>query len=688
MHKPFISFHSRSQSDMKHLFLAALLAVVSQAATAGSNDALQPTSKRAVSTSLVNPTALAEPLKTSKVLEASQAITYKPAYRSDYSPLWEGLAGNRTFVYEPETKTLAIVHQARNIGASSLVGGFIYAETSTDGGGTWSRKTLFDLPDNYMAFLETGVAAVNGSPKFFLFGLNFAKSDQGYLNAGFHGYSPEGGEPFTFRYPDANNFDQYEWTNGSMISTAAAGAPSSYFACRLNPPAGVQYGAYGAWGYDMESDNFTYDGMPEQWGLSKFRPSDVVGSTFNSEILLDSDEDGVVYAAVNNLFADDIEARVPGVSQSDDRGANWTEFSVMPKTLYDTYAAAQVAAGRWPTADVQMYDAYGQSSFVVNGSNDYSYFIRMGHVNTDQQVFDALHLVEARYRNGAWTMEYIADMNDFNPPMFFVQDTISRNNNNRWTPVVQSLNGHEVQGAKTADGEYVVVKWIDANPAFGRFGVDPPAVVLNSQGAEGQLDSLFTTDMYFSVRAKNSTSWGPAVNITNDLKVDKGTFLPNIIPSAENVPVIYHQGVRNAQLNDTNYLKKMNWPDVWTEREIGRIGIPGYFLPQEIWVGSFNALNPNSVQEERPTLAFNLSDAVPNPAAGTSEITWTLDRTAKVTLDLYTMMGTKVTTLSSGVFDQGAYGVSVNASTLAAGAYYFTLTVDGTSVTKPLTIVR
>jgi len=674
---------------MKHLLLAAGLLGAMSAATAGTSDALQTTSKLKVPTKLVNPTQMAEPVRASKGLESSQAISFKPSYRNDYWSLWEGFGANRTFVYEPESKTLSIIHQSRNVGATGLVGGYIYAETSKDGGNTWTRETLFNLADNYMAFLETAVTSVNGSPKFFIFGLNFQNDGSGaYNNAGFHGYSPEGGEPFSFRFPDANNNDMYEWTNGSMISTAAAGAPSAYFACRLNPPDGVQYGAYGAWGYDMESDNFTYDGMPDQWSLSKFRPSDVVASTFNSNILLGSDDDGVVYAAVSNLFSDDVEARVPGVSQSDDRGANWTEFERMPKTLYDTYAAAQVQAGRWPTADVAVYDAYGQNGFLVNGSNDYSYFVRLGHVNTDQQVFDALHLVEARYRNGAWTMEFVADLNDFNPLMFIVDATVSATNGNRWTPVVQSVRGHEVEAARTADGEHIVLKWIDANPNFGRFGVEPPATVLNTQGQEVQIDSLFTTDIFFSVRANSSASWGPAVNITNDLKVDKGTHLPNIVPSAENVPVIYHQGVRNADLNDTNYLKKMNWPDVWTERELGRVGAPGYFIGQAVFVGSFNALNPNSVEEEARTFTFNLNDAVPNPAAGTSEITWTLDRAANVQLELFSAIGSKVATLAGGSFDQGVHGVSVNAAPLATGAYYFTLTVDGVSVTKPLHIVK
>jgi hypothetical protein len=674
---------------MKHLLLAAAALGSMSVATAGTSDALKPMSKPKVSTSFVNPTQLAEPLKIRKGVEATQAITYKLAYRNDYWTLWEGYSNNRTFVYEPESKTLSIIHQSRNIGAGGLVGGFIYAETSKDGGATWNRETLFNLPDNYMAFLETAVTSVNGSPKFLIFGLNFANDGSGaYNNAGFHAYTPDGGEPFSFRYPDANNNDMYEWTNGSMISTDAAGAPSAYFACRLNPPDGVQYGAYGAWGYDMESDNFTSDGMPSQWALSKYRPSDVVASTFNVEPMLGSDEEGVVYAAVCNLFADDIEARVVGVSKSDDRGANWTDFELMPKTLYDTYAAAQVAAGRWPTADVSMYDSYGKSGFVVNGPDDYSYFIRLGHVNTDQQVFDALHLVEARYRNGAWSIEFVADMNDFNPLTFVVDATVSVANGNRWTPVVQSVLGHEVEAAKTADGEHVILKWVDANPNFGRFGVEPPATMLNAQGQEVQLDSLYTTDMFFAVRAKNATSWGAAVNITNDLKVDKGTHMPNIIPSATNVPVIYHQGVRNEQLNDTNYLKKMNWPDAWVERELGRVGAPGYFIPQDVYVGTFNALNPSSVQDEKLAYAFNLNDAVPNPAAGTSEITWSLDRTASVTLELFSVVGNKVATLSNGTFDQGVHGVSVNAASLAAGSYYYTLTVDGTSVTKPLTVVK
>lgn len=674
---------------MKHLLLVAGLVGSVTAASAGTNDALQAASKTTVSTKLMNPTLRGEGAFASKAVESSQKIDFVNAYQNDYWTLWEGYGGNRTFVYEPESNTLAIIHNSRNIGTSGLVGGFIYAEKSTDNGATWERETLFDLADNYMAFLEAGVASVNGAPNYFLFGINYQNDGSGnYNNQGFHSFTADAGEPFPTPGPDQGNNDGYEWTNGSMVSTSAAGAPSTYFVNRLNPPDGVQYGAYGGFGFDHSTGEFTSNGMPSAWGLNKFIPSTGGPSrSFNTELIASTDEDGTVYAAVNNIFVDDTENRVPGVSISDDRGANWSEFNRMPASLIDAYAAEQVTKGSWATPDAQMYDVYGSSdAFIVNGPNDWSYFFRLGHVNTQQQVFDALHLVEARYRNGAWKLNFVADLNDFNPLFFIVSDSASNANNKRWTPIVQAYRGHEVQAAITKNGSHVVLKWIDANPALGRFGVNPPATVLNSQGQEAQLDSLFTTDIFFSVRPANSDAWATAVNITNDLKVDKGTHIPTVIPSATSVPIIYHQGVRNADLNDTNYLKRMNWPDVWTERELGRVSA-GYFLRQTVRFGTFDALNPNSVQEQTP-YTFSLNDAKPNPATGASEITWTMDRSANVSLDLYNVLGTKVSTLSKGVMHPGLHGVTVNASSLPAGAYYFTLTVDGVATTKALSIVK
>lgn len=675
---------------MKQLLLVAGLVGSMTAASAGIHDAQQATSKTTVSTKLVNPTLRGEGAFAPKAVESSQKIDFVNAYQNDYWTLWEGYGGNRTFLYEPETNTLALVHTVRNINQQGLVGGFVYVEKSTDNGSTWTRETLFDLADNYMAFLEAGVAVVNGAPNYFLFGINYQNDGAGnYNNQGFHGYTVDGGEPFPMPGPDLGNDDGYEWTNGSMVSTSAAGAPSSYFVTRLSPPDNtVQYGAYGGFGYDHSTGEFPSNGMPSAWGLNKFIPS-TGGPTrsFNIELLASTDEDGTVYAAVNNIFVEDNENRVPGVSISDDRGANWSEFSRMPASIIDTYAANQVTRGEWATPDAAMYDVYGGSdAFVVNGPNDWSYFFRLGHVNTQQQVFDDLHIVEARYRNGAWKLNYVADLNDFNPLFFIVSDTASNSRNRAWTPFVQAYRGHELQAAITKSGSHVVLKWIDANPAFGRFGVNPPATVLNAEGQVAQLDSLFTTDIYFSVRSSNADTWSGSVNITNDLKVDKGTHIPTVIPSAEIVPIIYHQGVRNADLNDTNYLKRMNWPDVWTERELGRPAT-GYFLRQSVRFGTFNALNPSSVQEQTP-YTFSLNDAKPNPATGFSEITWTMDRTANVSLELFNVLGNKVSTLSNGLMTPGIHGVTVNASALPVGAYYYTLTVDGVTMTKQLSIVK
>ncbi len=90
---------------------------------------------------------------------------------------------------------------------------------------------------------------------------------------------------------------------------------------------------------------------------------------------------------------------------------------------------------------------------------------------------------------------------------------------------------------------------------------------------------------------------------------------------------------------------------------------------------------------------FHLSQSYPNPLraslsnSGTT-ITFTLSKAAHVTLEVYNMLGEKVTTLVKGAKPAGEHVVNFNASSLLSGIYFYTLTAGDLKQTRKMVITR
>ena len=73
---------------------------------------------------------------------------------------------------------------------------------------------------------------------------------------------------------------------------------------------------------------------------------------------------------------------------------------------------------------------------------------------------------------------------------------------------------------------------------------------------------------------------------------------------------------------------------------------------------------------------------------GNAEVTFTLDRPATTTVELYDLMGNKISTVYSQFLSAGLHGVNVDASVLAAGTYNLALVVDGQRSMKSFVVIR
>jgi flagellar hook assembly protein FlgD len=79
---------------------------------------------------------------------------------------------------------------------------------------------------------------------------------------------------------------------------------------------------------------------------------------------------------------------------------------------------------------------------------------------------------------------------------------------------------------------------------------------------------------------------------------------------------------------------------------------------------------------------------MPNPANGNTTIQYSLKNAGAVTLTITDITGKVVYTSNEGNKAAGDHSVNVNTENMNAGVYFYTLNVDGVSVTNKMTVTH
>tara|TARA_R110002096_G_scaffold329006_1_gene522977 strand:- start:9699 stop:11405 length:1707 start_codon:yes stop_codon:yes gene_type:complete len=126
----------------------------------------------------------------------------------------------------------------------------------------------------------------------------------------------------------------------------------------------------------------------------------------------------------------------------------------------------------------------------------------------------------------------------------------------------------------------------------------------------------------------------------------------------------------------------------------------GAFAPNNLWIQNWTALeaygyvsqvavsNENDRNTSIPT-AIQLDQNYPNPFNPTTNISFSLPSTQKVTLKVYDMLGREVATLlNNKQFSAGEASVTFDASSLSSGVYLYRLTGSNLSLLKKMTLIK
>jgi hypothetical protein len=135
----------------------------------------------------------------------------------------------------------------------------------------------------------------------------------------------------------------------------------------------------------------------------------------------------------------------------------------------------------------------------------------------------------------------------------------------------------------------------------------------------------------------------------------------------------------DAYFNPVNFagaFGKYNWISDWT------------FLSAAGYLNGQNSITDVEQTSEVPT-TITLAQNYPNPFNPATTIEFTLDRTQRIRLAVYDLLGREVAVLADGVETAGSYRATFDASNLASGLYLYQLrTESGSILTRTMTLVK
>lgn len=649
--------------------------------------------------------ANAASLNAVKPADGSHILTYRLLGFPRYLAHAENGNVNTTFHYDPTSRRLYLARIADQRDASNNdLGDIVLLLSSSNNGTSWDTTVTLNTPGQNYIYPSIGTYTPQGQATSRIVtaaGIAIGTTRISNLPTGVWFESGPGtafADVLTPPGSQASNPERTQIGAATSVRTfaidtdvyAIAGSSLQDVPARPTDPANtLRLGGYGFFMYDfLGGDYVAVDGVPEAWRKSANIDPTATG-TYNSALLLDTDDDGTLYAAHTTPAAgtpsDQIGQRLPRVSVSEDLGATWSTFA---SRALPTSALQQYGTSRGWSGTPRLWFPYQRDGFIVYGSDRFSYFFHVISV-IDNNV-EALDLVEAAHDNGVWTIRQVAEMNDFPQELFIVDEERTEASNKLElrtltadTRRFQGVAGWEINVAKTADGQNLVISWIDsrANTPFIR--LSPGVTVQQELEAGGtidrQIDSLPVADLFMAYRPVGGTTWTRS-NITNDDNTEYGSVIPRIVPSLTEIPVIMHITLPLANWNTQHpWYPKVQRTNPALYSRVSYLGFTS------IAVGN---LLQSSVNESTEARGASIERIAPNPSITGSEISWAQVNPGHVTIQVVNVLGAVVKTAVNGMQEAGQHFVNLDVHDMAAGTYSIVLTVNGASISQPLVVVR
>ncbi|TVQ69193.1 MAG: T9SS C-terminal target domain-containing protein [Balneolaceae bacterium] len=99
---------------------------------------------------------------------------------------------------------------------------------------------------------------------------------------------------------------------------------------------------------------------------------------------------------------------------------------------------------------------------------------------------------------------------------------------------------------------------------------------------------------------------------------------------------------------------------------------------------------PTSAEPQNTELAgrFHLGQNYPNPFNPSTVIEYHLPHSAEVRLEVFNLMGQRITLLHEGIQQAGRHQAQFDASSLAGGVYFYQLATPEMTMQRTMTLVK
>ncbi len=162
--------------------------------------------------------------------------------------------------------------------------------------------------------------------------------------------------------------------------------------------------------------------------------------------------------------------------------------------------------------------------------------------------------------------------------------------------------------------------------------------------------------------------WGPFVDLTSDLiHIFDECVFPSIASTSDDFLYLVYQ------TDDEPGLAVRGDEDPYGENYIRFMKID----KEELKVG---------VEEHAAIASYDVNQNYPNPFNGTSTVEVNVHHTTNLSLEVVNMMGQVVYTIDAGVAQPGMNDITIDASKLTAGVYFYTVKAGEASVTKKMIV--
>jgi hypothetical protein len=235
----------------------------------------------------------------------------------------------------------------------------------------------------------------------------------------------------------------------------------------------------------------------------------------------------------------------------------------------------------------------------------------------------------------------------------------------RGTFATDYTEDNRTQIATTMDGTKVFVTWLDTDPTVADDNTQPDVfcrgfdlqtnmitgVLAGSNYADAPNNVTYFSDVYFQAYFAATSHY---------IFTDGGKYTIPIVTQQLNDPTAITSPVQYKYISDFYY----------TDADF-----------------VFPSNNPGVGITPPPTPSFEISEIYPNPTDGKSWIMVTLSQPGKVFVEISSLSGQKIATLDQGKLPTGQQLIDLNTNQFAAGMYFVTIHLNGTTLTRKL-IVR